>query len=110
MRSADILDVREHPGLDAELHCPSNDGGDDLSKEHWARRDLHVVTKLKVGRERQSLRHCDVAPCLEHHHRDRSAGKHVPNNELGDNVQADLLVRNRLDHADRNDIDERWTE
>lgn len=76
-----------------------------LVKRLWYLRDLHVVTELEVGDERQRLGHGDVTPGLEHHHRDRLSGKGVTNDELSDDVEADLLVRDGLDHADGDDVD-----
>lgn len=69
-------------------------------------RDLHVVTELKVGRELQSLRHGDVPPGLEHHHRHGLPGERVANDQLSNNVEPDLLVGDRLDHAYRDDVHE----
>lgn len=40
---AHLRDIREHPGLDAELRRARYTGGDDLREEHCPRRDLHVV-------------------------------------------------------------------
>ena len=106
MRHADVVNVAEHPRLDAELDSAGDSGGDDLAPEHGSRRDLHVVAELEVGRERQRLRHRDVAPRLEHHHCDRSSGKRITDDQLCDHVQADLLVGDRLDYTDGNGVDE----
>lgn len=54
---------------------------DDRSAEIIARY-LHVMPKLEIRCECQSLSHSDISPCLEKHHRDGSSGKHVSNNEL----------------------------
>ena len=64
------------------------------------------MSELKVGSERQCLRHGDVAPSLEHHHCDWPSGQSVTNNQLRDDVESDLLVGDSLDHADRNDVHE----
>jgi len=69
VRTANSVNVREHPFLDAELGGTSNDGSKDLRPEHGAWWDLHVMTKLEVGGERESLHHGDVPPGLEQHHR-----------------------------------------
>ena len=58
------------------------------------------MPEFEVGSERQRLRHSDVAPSLEHHHGDWTTRQGVPDNEFGYNVQPDLLVCDRLDHAD----------
>ena len=69
-------------------------------------RDLHVVTELEVGREEERLSHSDIAPCLEHHHSDRTARKCVANDEFGDDIQPYLLVGDRLNHSNRKDVRE----
>jgi hypothetical protein len=107
---AHVFDVGEHPSLHAELDGARDGGRDHLAPEHWAGRDFHVVSELEVAREGERLRHGDVAPGLEHHHCDRPAGKRVSDDQLCDNVKADLLVRDRLDDADRDDVDERDAE
>ena len=71
--------------------------------------NLHVVPELEVRRKCKSLSHGDVAPRLEHHHRNRAPRKCIANNEFGNNIQPNLLVGNGLDHADRNDIDKSWS-
>lgn len=38
------LDVREHPGLDAELDGPGDDGGHHLTPKHGLRRNYVVVS------------------------------------------------------------------
>jgi hypothetical protein len=86
IRSAHIRDIREHPRLYAELDCACDDGTHDLSPEHGAWREFHVVAEFKVGGELERLRHCDVSPSFEHHHRERSAWEHVPDDELRDDA------------------------
>ena len=44
------------------------------------------MTKLEVGGESECLRHGDVSPRLEHHHRDGAAGEGVTDDQLGDNA------------------------
>ena len=100
------FDVREHPRLHAELHRACDDRCDCLRAKHRPRRDLHIVSELEVRRELQRLRHGGVTPGLEQHHSDRTAREGVPDDELSDDVQPDLLVRDRLDHADRYEVDE----
>lgn len=100
MRVTDVLDVREHPRLHTELHGTGNNGRDDLSPEHGTRRHLHVVAKLEVGRELESLEHRDVAPGLEHHHCNRTSRERVADDELSDDIETDLLVGDSLDHTD----------
>jgi hypothetical protein len=103
---ADTRDVGEHPGLDTKLNSAGKGGRNHLSPEHGTRRDLHVVTELHVTRESERLSHGDVTPSLEQHHGDGLAGKHEADDELGDDVEADLLVGNSLDHSDGNDVEE----
>jgi len=63
-------DVREHPGLDAQLYCAGNDSAENLSPEHGTRGNFHVVTQLEVGGELKGLTHSDVPISLEQHHSD----------------------------------------
>ena len=64
------------------------------------------MAELEVGREEQSLRHGDVTPGLEHHHRNRTTGECVTNDKLGNDIETDLLVGHGLDDSDRQDIKE----
>jgi hypothetical protein len=43
MRMAHVLDVGEHPRLNTELYCASNDGCDHLTPKHWAGPKLNLV-------------------------------------------------------------------
>ncbi len=104
---AKTFNVGEHPRLNAELHGASDYGSDDLTEEHGAMCDLHVVGQLEITRELQRLRHGNITPCLEQHHRNRTTRKRVSNDELRDDVEPNLLVRNGLDHANRDGIHER---
>ena len=105
--SAHPVNIGEHPRLDSEVDCSCKRSADDLGPEHRAGRNLHVVPELEVRRECQCLRHGDITPSLEHHHGDGTARQTVANDELGDDVEADLLVGNGLNHANGDDIDER---
>jgi hypothetical protein len=62
---AKALDIGEHPRLHTKLHGTSNNGGDNLTEEHRAMCDLHVVSKLEVGQEHNRLIHGNMTPCLE---------------------------------------------
>ena len=64
------------------------------------------MSELKVRSERQSLSHGDITPSLEHHHRDGSSGETITNDELGNDVESNLLIRNSLNHANRNEVHE----
>ena len=101
---ANTRNVAEHPRLDTKLDSTSNDGCHNLRPEHRSGRNFHVMAKFKVRGERQSLSHSDITPGLEHHHSDRSSRKTVTNNQFGDNIEADLLVSDGLNHSYGNDI------
>lgn len=93
--------------MHAELYSASNDGSGDLTEEHWPMRDLHVVAQLEIAREIQRLRHGNIAPCLEQHHRNRAARKGVSDDQFRDDVEPNLLVCNGLDHTNRDGIHDR---
>ena len=65
------------------------------------------MAELEVARELKRLHHSNIAPGLEQHHRNRATGKGVADDQLRDDVQPDLLVRNGLDHTNRDGIHER---
>lgn len=104
---AQVFNVGEHPRLHTELHRAGNDSGDDLTEEHRARCNLHVVAELKVTRELKRLHHGDITPCLEHHHRNRTARKGISDDQLRDDVEPNLLVRDGLNHTDGDRIKHR---
>ena len=64
------------------------------------------MTQFEVGGECQCLSHGNVTPCLEHHHRHRSSRKSVSDDKFGDDVEADLLVSDGLNHADGDHVEE----
>lgn len=105
LRSADVRDVAEHPRLDEHDHEDRNDRRNDLGKEHHARRDLHVMAQLQVVEERQRLVHGDERVRLEDHNRGGTTLEHVPSDELPEELHRELLVRDRADHANRDDED-----
>ena len=41
------LNIREHPCLHAKLCGASHNSGNNLTEEHWAMWNLHVVSKLE---------------------------------------------------------------
>lgn len=49
-------------------------------------RDFHVVSKLHVRRELESLVHGDVTPRLKHHHSNRLAREGISYDEFRDNA------------------------
>lgn len=65
------------------------------------------MAQLEIASELQSLGHGHVAPSLKHHHSDWTAWEGVAHNKLGDDVKADLDVRDGLDHANWNRVCER---
>jgi hypothetical protein len=103
---AKALNIGEHPCLDAKLHGTSNNGGDNLTEEHRAICDLHVVGQLEIARKLQSPLHGIITPCLEQHHRNWAARKSVSDDQLRDDVQLRLLVRSGADHTQRESIHE----
>lgn len=60
---------------------------------------LHIVTNLHVGHVVQTVVSHHVTPRFEKHHGDRATGLHVTDDELRDDVQTSLLIRNGLDDA-----------
>lgn len=104
--TAHIGYVCKHPGLHAKLDGPGNYSSNYLTREHRPRRNLHVMTKFEVGSELKCLVHRDVSPSLEQHHGERTAGYGVADNQFGDDIETDLLVGDRLDHTNGNDITE----
>ena len=46
---ADVLDVSEHPCLDAKLYRACNHRRYNLRPEHRTRWDFHVMAELEIG-------------------------------------------------------------
>src|ERR1700679_1034477 len=84
---AKALNIGEHPCLHTKLHGASNNGGDNLTEEHRAMCDLHVVSKFQVAHEHNRLCHTNITPCLEQHHRNRAARKGISDDQFHDDVQ-----------------------
>lgn len=97
---ANSVNVGENPSLNEDLRDCGNSSGRALSKEHKPRRYLHIVPNFHVANERHALRHRDVTVCLEDHHRNGFAGNSETDDQLGDDVETDLLVGDGLDHTD----------
>lgn len=53
-----------------------------------------------------TLIHSDVSPSLEQHHSNRAPRKAITDDKFSNDIQADLLIRDGLNHSDRNDIEE----
>jgi len=51
-----------------------------------------------------TLSHSNVSPCLEHHHGDRTSWKGVPNDKFSDDIQADLLIGDGLNHSNGDSV------
>lgn len=62
---------------------------------------MRILTQLQVLGKVHPLVHADVAVGLEQHHGHRTTGLHVSNDELGNDVQADINVGRRLDNTQR---------
>lgn len=103
MRRAQIRDVSEHPLLYNHDHHDAFCSSEDLSEEHRPRWDLHVMAELEVSNEEQRLLHRNEAECLENHHGDWAAWKHIANDKLAKNLDSDRLVRKGANDTNRDD-------
>lgn len=65
------------------------------------------MAELHVRGESQGLGHGDVAERLEQHHCEWAARHPVADNQLGDDIESNLLVRDSLNHTDWNGVDKR---
>jgi len=94
--------------LNADNDEAGDRGGGGLSEEHDPRRDLHIVTNLKfrvTGEVEGLFRHYGSIH-LEDHNGDGFSGNDVTGNELGEDVESQLLVGNREEHAEGEDKDQ----
>lgn len=57
------------------------------------------MSNFHVGDEDETVGHEHVTPALEQHHCNRATGKHVTDNEFGNDVETGLLTGNRLDNT-----------
>src|SRR6266850_3444970 len=105
---AKVLDVGEHPFLYAELYSACNDSCNDLTPEHWAMWNLHVMPKLEVTCELKCLPHSIRSPRLEQHHSNWTAREGVSNNQLCDDIKPKLLVHSGLYQADGDCVYKCW--
>ena len=103
---ADTFDTAESPALNTDNYKAGDRGGSGLSEEHDPRRDLHVVTKFQVTGEVEGLFRHDGSVDLEDHNSDRLSGNDVTGNELGEDVESQLLVGNRKEDAEGEDEDQ----
>jgi len=92
--------VDKHPVKHGNLGERGDDGGDNLHAEQDARRDLHVVAKLQVGCELDTLGRGNVAVGNKDHVSDRTAREYGARDELADQVDAAVLVGDGHDDAD----------
>lgn len=104
--TAHVGDVVDCPVQDADLHNGRPNRGDELRGEHDARGHLHVVAELEILSEIEGLRHGDVSVILEHHHGQGPPRHHVADDELGQDVEAQLDVGDGLDETDGNEPDD----
>ena len=103
---ADILDIVESPTLNADDNDAGDRGGSGLSEEHDSRRDLHIVTKFQVTGEVEGLFRHDSSIHLEDHNGDGFSGNDVAGNELGEDVESQLLVGNCEEDTEGEDKDQ----
>jgi hypothetical protein len=54
------------------------------------------VSNLHVGDEGETVGHEHVTPALEQHHGNGATGKHVTDDELGNDVETGLLTGDSL--------------
>ena len=101
-----VGDAVERPVHHADLDDGRPYGRYELRREHDARRHLHVVAQLEVLREVERLPDTDVPVVLEHHHGEGPAGDHIPDEILGEDVEAQLDVGHGLDDADGEEPDD----
>lgn len=99
-RCADFRNSRQRRVQYNDLDKAREGCGHHLRHEHGARRNLHVVAKLQIRHERQSLAHGDVAKGLEDHERQGPSGLDVTKNELSQDIETDLVVCNGLYDSD----------
>lgn len=99
---ADIGNSTEGPVHDSNLDDGAPQTRNHLSGKGDTRRNLHVVTKLHVLQEEQSLVHGNVTVCLEQHHGHGASRLHVTDDEFGDDVETDLDVGCGLHNTARN--------
>lgn len=64
------------------------------------------MAELKVGRELKRLGHRNITPRLEHHHGNWATRQAITDDKFGDDVQADLLIGDGLNHSDGDDVEE----
>lgn len=101
--AADIGNGTESPVHDSDLDDGGPETRNHLSCKGYAGRNLHVVAKLHVLQEEQSLVHGNVTICLEQHHGHGAARLHVSDDELGDDVKSDLNVGRGLHNTTRDE-------
>lgn len=89
------------PSQNTHLHKGSPNGSEHLNPEHKTWGNLHVVTQFHVLGESNSLTVGDVTKSLEEHHTQWLTWNHVTNNELGDNVQTNCNICERIDNTNR---------
>lgn len=105
-RVTNTVDVGKGPTLDDDDDETGYCGGGNLSGEHDSGWDLHIVTEFQVAGEVTGLFGHDSAINFEDHDSNRPSGNHVASNELGKDVESQLLVGDRLQDAEGEDEDQ----
>lgn len=103
--AADALDVGEHPVQDANLGDGRDERGDNLDEKHDSWRNLHVVAQFEIRRELDALRRGNITICDKNHVGDGTAGENNAANQLADQINATMLVRDCHDDAVWNEED-----
>lgn len=102
---ADARDIDEHPVEDGDLGDAGDEGGGHLDGEEELGRDFHVVAEFEVGGELDALGGADVAVGDEDHVGDWAAGEDDAADELGDEIEATVLVGDCHDDSDWDEHD-----
>ena len=103
VRCTEVRNVAKHPVLNENDNNTTYNCGNRLCHEHYTGCDLHIMPKFQVANVRESLAHGNVRVSLKDHHRSRTAGECITDNKFCENLKGESLVRNGLDHANRDD-------
>lgn len=79
---ANVDNIGEHISLNSCGDETGDDNGNDLSYEHYPRRDLHVMAKFKITRKSDGLVGPHVCNRFEDNIRNRSTREHVSGDHL----------------------------
>jgi len=78
------------------------------SDENCKADPAHEHGNSSTSRNMPTLCHGDITPCLEKHHGNGMSGESVSNDKFSDDVEADLLISDGLDHADGDNVHKCW--